>query len=364
MRITLVSLSADRSRGGAESYTLDLARRLAGCGHAVTLISGARATSRNTQDGYLQITVPATGMTRSRRYLRFVAGVEEWLREHPQDIVHAMLPMPSCDVYHPHAGIAMAAVQGKPIQTLSNPRRRLFARIEHQLLHGANPPVILCLSNYVKSEFLKYYPNFPQDNLVKLFNAVDLNHHSPPVDRRVDAPVEALMVAQDFKRKGLATAIRALAEAPAVKLTVVGRDDPTKFRNLAEQIGVTHRIEFAGPQSDVRPFYQRAGFLVLPTRHDPCSLVVLEALAHGLPVISTRFNGACEIMENGRHGWIMNSADDPHELAGAMNQLSDPATLTTTTRNCISLRPELSYEHHLKCLVSAYETILKQRNHA
>jgi UDP-glucose:(heptosyl)LPS alpha-1,3-glucosyltransferase len=366
MRITLVSLSADSSRGGAESYTLDLARRLVECGHTITLISGARGTTHalgsSTKDGYTHVTVPASGVTRSRRYLRFAMGVESWIREHPQDIIHAMLPLPSCHVYHPHAGIAIAAIQGKPIQTLSNPRRRLFAKTEHQLLTSSHPPVILCLSDYVKAEFLRYYPDFPEENMVKLFNAVDLDHHVPAGDKNTGSPVEALMVAQDFKRKGLATAIRALAEAPAVKLTVVGRDNPKKFQHLAERLGVSNRVDFVGPQADVRPFYRRAGFLVLPTRHDPCSLVVLEALAQGLPVISTRYNGACEIMENGRHGWIMDSADDPHELADAMNQLSDSTTLKTITHNCVSLRPALSYEHHLQCLVAAYDSILKQRN--
>jgi UDP-glucose:(heptosyl)LPS alpha-1,3-glucosyltransferase len=147
-----------------------------------------------------------------------------------------------------------------------------------------------------------------------------------------------------------------------VKLTVVGRDDPKKFRRLAERLGVLDRIDFVGPQADVRPFYHRADFLILPTRHDPCSLVVLEALACGLPVISTRFNGACEIMENGVHGWVLDSADDPRELAHAMNQLSDPAILKMITSNCASLRPALSYDNHLQSLMAIYEAILSQRN--
>jgi UDP-glucose:(heptosyl)LPS alpha-1,3-glucosyltransferase len=368
MRITLVSLSADPSRGGAEAYTVDLARRLAGCGQQVTLISGEKsascATRREAPGGDVHVTVPARGITRSRSYLNFVRGVEEWIRKEPQDIVHAMLPMPSCDIYHPHAGIAMAAIQGKPVQTLSNPRRRLFAKVEHQLLTGAEPPVILCLSDYIKAAFLRYYPEFPGQKMVKLFNAVNLDHYPPAEPKEPTLPVEALIVAQDFERKGLATVIHAMADAPGVKLTVVGRDDPGKFRRLAQRLGVADRVEFAGPQTDVRPFYHRADFLVLPTRHDPCSLVVLEALAVGLPVISTRFNGACEIMENGVHGWILDHADDPRELAAAMNRLADPTALKATTSHCATLRPALSYENHLQTLMGVYESLLSERKRA
>src|SRR5439155_7596627 len=99
-----------------------------------------------------------------------------------------------------------------------------------------------------------------------------------------------------------------------LKLTVVGRNDG----KLRPPPDAAARVSFAGAVADPRPFYRDADFFVLPTKHDPCSLVVLEALAMGLPVISTKFNGACEIMTDGVHGYVLDDPADVNALAAAM----------------------------------------------
>ena len=114
------------------------------------------------------------------------------------------------------------------------------------------------------------------------------------------------------------------------------------------------RVSFAGAAADPRPFYNDADFFVLPTRHDPCSLVVLEALAMGLPVISTKFNGACEIMTDGVHGYVLDDPADVDALAGAMRKLLDPRRRAEMSQACLELRPKLSYEHHLDRLEEIY----------
>jgi UDP-glucose:(heptosyl)LPS alpha-1,3-glucosyltransferase len=366
MKIALIILNADTSRGGAERYTVELADAMARRGHSITLLSGVRRLKRlsvTDGGGWSKVGIPMNGLTRSAKYECFSRGVESWLAGHPQDLTHAMLPMRQCDIYHPHAGLAVDALRGKPVQTLLNPRRRLFARIERDLLTGPHPPVVLCLSDMVRREFLQTYPAYAPDRLKLLFNAVDLERFQPPPARATPPPAEALLVAQSFKLKGVATAIRALAEAPGVTLTVVGRDHPGPYLALAGKLGVAGRVRFEGAQTDVRPFYQRATFLVLPTRRDSCSLVVLEALACGLPVISTRFNGACEIMRDGTHGRILDEADDAAALAAAMRRLCDPATVAHMQAACVALRPELSQESHLDTLAGIYQDAAARRPH-
>lgn len=366
MKLAIVILNADPSRGGAERYTVELAKAMACRGHQVTLLSGgARMSSvRETVEGKLtRVEVSANGPTRSAKYECFSRGVERWLAGHAHDLIHAMLPMRRCDIYHPHAGLAVDALRGKPVQTFFNPRRRLFARIERDLLGSPNPPVVLCLSDLVRREFVRSYPAFPQDRLRPLFNAVDLERFQPPSTRPMPPPAEALLVAQSFKLKGVATAIRALADAPEVTLTVVGRDRPGPYQSLARRLGVSDRVRFEGAQRDVRPFYQRASFLVLPTGRDSCSLVVLEALACGLPVISTRFNGACEIMSHGIHGEILDDPQDADALAAAMRRLCDPATAARMRDACVALRPELSEEKHLDTLASIYQAAAARGAH-
>src|SRR5437764_4999522 len=102
-----------------------------------------------------------------------------------------------------------------------------------------------------------------------------------------------------------------MLEEPKLKIMVVGNRD-AKFHPPPDAAA---QVSFAGEVADTRPFYRDADFFVLPTRHDPCSLVVLEALAMGLPVISTKFNSATEIMADGVHGFILPDPDDVDALA-------------------------------------------------
>jgi len=96
---------------------------------------------------------------------------------------------------------------------------------------------------------------------------------------------------------------------------------------------------------------------VLPTRHDPCSLVVLEALAMGVPVISTVFNGACEIMHDGQEGFVLDDPGDIPALAEAMTRLMDTEFRAAMSRACLELRPALAYEKHVERLLGIYASV-------
>ncbi|HEX5242000.1 MAG TPA: glycosyltransferase family 4 protein, partial [Tepidisphaeraceae bacterium] len=207
----------------------------------------------------------------------------------------------------------------------------------------------------------------PADRLATLFNAVDLKKFDPdarPETRDavrgrfgvVADDVMALMIAQDFARKGLAVAIEAIAKCadPRLKLVVVGRDDPSSYQRQAEAVGVANQVVFAGATDDPYSFYRAADLFVLPTRHDPCSLVVLESLAMGLPVISTRFNGASEIMESGKHGFVLENPGDSDALAAAMKSLSGAKPRSEMGNACRELRSRLSYDFHVDQLLKFY----------
>ncbi|HTW94969.1 MAG TPA: glycosyltransferase [Tepidisphaeraceae bacterium] len=346
LKIALVIYHADPARGGAERYTADLAAALAARGQETHLLS---ADFGPEIAGVNFVPLESTGLTRTRRYEGLLLSLEEKLSAGNYDIVHAMLPVPRCDFYHPHAGIAAMARN----QTF-NPRRRRFAAVERELLTGGHPPVILCLSNFIKSTFSRHY-SLPDDRLVTLFNAVDLKKFTPASERKSN-DIVALMIAQDFARKGLSQAVAAVAQISdaRLKLKVVGRPDPSAYQRQAEQLGVAHRIIFAGPTSNVRDEYAAADFFLLPTRHDPCSLVVLEALAMGLPVISTVFNGACEIMQNGKHGFVLPNPDDIPALAAAIISVMDDSIRRAMRDACLELRPSLSFEAHVSRLLAIY----------
>lgn len=376
MKIALVILHADPARGGAERYTIDLAHELARRGEDVWVLA---STFSKTNPPLQTIELKANGLTRAARYDSFLNSLDRHLDASGYDMVHTMLPVRRCDIYHPHAGIAADAVlhghekhsgalrRGLArLATRMNRRRQRFAHVERELLSRSEPPIVLCLSEYVKQTVRKHY-GLPEEKLATLFNGVDLTRFDR--SERAHAAVRirqqfhisndrvvALMIAQDFERKGLRQAIAAVARLndPRLVLLVVGKQESSPYQNLAISLGIADRVVFAGPTSDPTSFYRAADFFVLPTRHDPCSLVVLEALAMGLPVISTRSNGACEIMQNGVHGFVLDDPSDIDALSMGMQRMLDAQKRSEMSSACLQLRPSLSNNRHVDHLLQIY----------
>ncbi|MBI1347388.1 glycosyltransferase [bacterium] len=385
MRVGLVILHADPARGGAERYTVDLAAALARRGIESSLIS---STPGPEIPGVTPVVLPARGLSRSGRYLRWLRAVETHRAAANYDIVHAALPIRDCDVYHPHAGLAAEAVErghlkrtgwsrlGSWMGNQLNGRRQAFAFVERKLLSGSRRPIVISLSSYVQTAIRQFY-RLPEDRHACLFNAVDLQRFDPAATHSAgttwrqslgcsDQDVLALMIAQDFARKGLSEAIAAVAQVPdpRLKLVVVGKPDPTAWQQQAQSLGVTHRVIFSGPTTQPAACYRGADFFVLPTKHDPCSLVVLEALAMGLPVITTTRNGAAEAMIAGQHGEVLADPDDVPTLADAMNHLCQDTVRSAMAERCLALRTRLSYDHHVETLLGIYGRVQPQRRAA
>jgi UDP-glucose:(heptosyl)LPS alpha-1,3-glucosyltransferase len=383
VKVALVILHADASRGGAERYTLDLAEGLVRRGHDVSIWA---SSFQDKPTAGKRVLVAAGGLTRTGKYDSFNAEVIRADLAQAPDVIHAMLPVFRCDIYHPHAGIAAEGVSRghlnksgnlrRAIAWLGNQtnlRRRRFAAVERKILANSQrrTPMVFCLSNLIKERVKRQYPTVSDEKLVSLFNGIDLTRFNPESDPRAKSAVRkrfgladdalvALMLAQDFERKGLAQAIRALAMAqnPKVFLLVGGKPDPTKYKKLAFSLCVADRVIFAGAISNPADFYLAADFFVLPTRFDPCSLVVLEALAMGLPVISTSKNGACEVMQDGVHGRVLADPDDVPALADAMREIMDPSRRVEIAQACLQLRPILSQEAHLDKVEKQYRRVL------
>ena len=156
-----------------------------------------------------------------------------------------------------------------------------------------------------------------------IYNGVDRERFSP--DRLRHKPPAAivelglepgiptiLFVGSGFKRKGLHFLIAALPRMQRrdSRLLVVGHGRTSPYERLAAKLGVAQRVRFLGPQPAVERFYAAGRVLALPTIYDPCSNVVLEALAGGLPVVTTAANGASEFIQPGKNGAILARPDD------------------------------------------------------
>src|SRR6185369_6067516 len=96
------------------------------------------------------------------------------------------------------------------------------------------------------------------------------------------------------------------------------------YARMAATLGVADRVVFAGPQVDAKPFFGAADAFVLPTRYDPLPNAALEAMACGLPVVTSTKSGAAELVARHDAGFVCD-ARDVAALGGHLRALTDPA---------------------------------------
>jgi UDP-glucose:(heptosyl)LPS alpha-1,3-glucosyltransferase len=124
---------------------------------------------------------------------------------------------------------------------------------------------------------------------------------------------------------------------------------------MARRLGVEERVLFLGFYPDVRSCFHASDFFVSPTYYDPCSLVVFEALSCGLPVITTACNGAGELIEDGREGYVVTAPDAQEELIAAIDRMALDQARAEMSENARKLGREQSFDQHVSRLVKVFE---------
>lgn len=386
MKVALVQETVDVRRGGAEASTLEMARHLAGLGLDVSIVySPAQSGPVATGEVHL-LPVPVRGFTRALRTYRFVQATQRLCRRPDFDIIHAVTPCLSANVYQPRGGTyaetvarSLALVSSPTVRWLKrqgrrfNLRQRFLFRLEATLLRKRRHRVfVAAVSDYVRRQVVSGY-GFPAERVHVVFNGVDIApltaeevaRQRAAQRKKLGVNTEArlvLFVAHNFKLKGLAELIRACAlsaaqQQPAWQLAVAGRDRPQRYRRLAHQFGIAERVHFVGTDTPIRDWYAAADVLAHPTWYDPCSRVVLEALSLGLPVVTTRFNGAAEVMETGRHGEAIDSPADIGALAAAIERTLQPDLRAACQADAARMHTNLSMARHARELADLYQRV-------
>lgn len=392
-RIAIITERANIALGGAERSVFELAAALSGLGPDVEVLAATGQTdSRN-----VRILCRDEG-NRRVGYGRFEQALKKHLSDNKYDIIHSVLPFAFADVYQPRGGTYVEAIVRhaashsstfvaicKRLTAFANLRRRALLRAERRLSRGADGPVIAALSQYVAEQFKRHYGAEPQ-RIVVIPNGVktDRQVNKDQADRlrsqilaaarlkEADNPVLLLFVANNFRLKGLAPLIRALSAAGRHDterkccLVVVGRDRTHPYRWLASRLGLAaagQRIVFLGSVSHIQSALSIADVAVLPTFYDPASRFVLEALAAGKPVITTRFNGAADLFVDGRHGKLIDAPENVEALAEAIRFFSDTGNIENASKAIIedNLKDNISVGRAAKELMVLYESILQKK---
>jgi len=386
MKVAVVIQSIEPRRGGAETSTVQFVHHLARRDCEVHVITSSRVPSSPAITVH---TVAVQGPTRNARGSQFLRQAEARVRPGDFDIVHSMVPIAGCDVYQPRGGTVPESVernlamipsrlgrQAKRIGNRLNLKQQSQLRREAQVLHRCSPTLVAAVSQYVVDQVRRHY-RLDESRIRLVFNGVDVPETTDELrqhDRRElreqfglgQDELVLLMVAHNFRLKGVGRGIEAVAElarrnGPSVSVLIVGRDSPARFRRLAERLGIAEKITFVGPSERVWALYHAADVLIHPTYYDPCSRVVLEALASGLPAITTRHNGAAEVIEEGVHGYVIDSADAADQLVDRIVRLADDEHRRACGRSGQQLRGRLGMGRHADEMLVVYDEIIRGR---
>lgn len=205
---------------------------------------------------------------------------------------------------------------GEVVRALANPFHHAVLAVETRNYRPGRYRRAIAVSPSVGRELTRFYGVDPERVRV-IPNAVDVSRFQPAdaaelrarVRRRhgfTDDDVVLLFVGKEFRRKGLVAVVDALPRLPStVRLLVVGGDDPRPFQAQARAAGVADRVVFAGHSPAVHEEFQAGDVFVFPTMYEAFGLVLLEAAAAGMPVLSTALGVAEELVEEGRNGSII-----------------------------------------------------------
>ncbi|UCD28881.1 MAG: glycosyltransferase family 4 protein [Planctomycetota bacterium] len=391
MNVALIMERIETWRGGAETSTISFAGHLADSGCKVSILTCSAIPSTPT---ITVVPIGASGALRAVKTWLFSRRTARYIREHHFDIVHCITPCPVADVYQPRGGTLPEALE-RNLATRGNPlyrgikrvfqttslKYRVVAALERRLLNRRYTPWVIAISQYVVDQLERHY-NFDASRIRQIFNGVDPDL-TPLGERKTrrtqirrqfklaDDDLFVLCVAHNFKLKGVAKLIEALAllrarqrqdcQASGRRIygVIVGRDNPTGYMKLAHHLGIADRIIFAGPTQRIHAFYHAADLLAHPTYYDPCSRVVLEAMAAGLPVITTGYNGAAERIKNGKQGYVIDSPMKVEALADGIDRLSDDKHRRECASNACTAVANITMKEHTQEVLSLYEEIIK-----
>ncbi|WP_449244015.1 glycosyltransferase family 4 protein [Desulfobacca acetoxidans] len=327
--------------GGAENTLLCLSRELVRAGHEVTIIAAQPRppVAREVLAGLNWHRVPVwPGKT--GRILGFAVNARRLLHRSRFDIIFSLERTLSQDVYRAGDGCHREWLRRRqPYDTTlgrlhlaGSPFHQTLLWLEKRLFQDPRLKLVIANSRQVESEIRRHY-RVPPSKIRVIYNGVDrerfnrfrMSELRPGAvgSQKCDFQRSSILfVGSGFRRKGLNFLIAAMAERRLrqCQLLVVGPGRTAPYQRLAQKLGIAGQVQFLGPQTRVENYYAVSRVLALPTIYDPCSNVVLEALACGLPVVTTSANGASEFIRTGENGVVLNRPDDRAALAAALEE--------------------------------------------
>ncbi|MBI4712954.1 MAG: glycosyltransferase family 4 protein [Planctomycetes bacterium] len=351
MRIALVIYNYSDSKGGVERYVADLTKHLLADGHEVHIFCHRLLDKPpEGQPAPVFHIIDADSVYPPLRYSHFARNVARELAGQKYDIIQGFGRTYSQDIYRVGSGChweylkhrhpSMSHIFGQALQWL-NPRNRIVMHLEKRSFAPGAYKKVICISKMVKREIQHYY-NVADEAIEVIYNGVDLDRFNPDnrgkyrlsVRERFNLKEEDIVIlftGSGFERKGLRYAIETfslLTKNLPLKLLVVGNGNIAKYTGFARRLGVAEQVVFAGPQDRIEQYYAASDIFLFPTLYEPFGTVCLEAMASGLPVVTSRSCGASEIMTDSLDSFVVDDPRDVRALAQKVGFLLTPSFKT------------------------------------
>lgn len=335
MRIAIVTHKFVKGDGQGRVNS-EVVREALRQGHYLTLIASEVAEEFLAHPAVTWIPIPVKGWpTALLQYQVFAWRSARWISRHRKEFdvlqVNGFTTWASADVSAVH--FVHTAWLRSPVHS-SRLRRDLYglyqwvytslnAGLERRAF--AQAKVVVAVSQQIRAELLQ--AGVPSERICVIVNGVDTSEFHPGPARRtalgLPEEVPLALFAGDIRtpRKNLDTVLKALVSATGIHLAVAGETAGSPYPALSAELGLAARVHFLGYRWDIPDLMRASDLFVFPSRYEACSLVLLEALASGLPIITAATAGGSEVVTQDC-GVVLPDPNDAAALADALCRMT------------------------------------------
>jgi UDP-glucose:(heptosyl)LPS alpha-1,3-glucosyltransferase len=369
--------------GGAESFSSSLIKHLADKDHEIHIFAIKWETDKQYKNIYFH-KVPAITFISFLRDFSFALSSYYLLKKQKNrfDIIQTHDKTLFQDIYRAGDGCHIEWLKQRwkrlglagRVSIILNPYHWLILGLERSIFKKHRFKKIIAISRLVKDNIMDNY-RVPSADIEVIYNGVDLERFHPDNRKKYRNEIRqkygltgddfvVLFVGSGFERKGVKYLIEAVESiSKPLTLMIVGKGSGKRFKKPPHPVPLPNgergrRIIFCGPQKEIYKYYAAADVFVFPTIYEPFGNVHLEALASGLPVITTKNSGASEIIENGKQGFVIENPEGIiEEIVERIIHIMDRNVNQRMSVEARKLAESFSFEKHIQKMHELYNTI-------
>ena len=364
--------------GGAEQFVSGYTNQLANMGHEIHIFASQWAPSNHPN-----IKIHSVRTIRRNSFLRvlsFAWFARQSIRFESFDIVQSHERIWHQGIYRAGDGCHREWLERRACYLPFIKRfffrfnlfHQLILRLEKRIFEKGECKKIIAISEMVKRDILKHY-QLPEDRVKVVYNGVQLDRFNPSNRkffrdeirqqlRISDEEVMILFVGSGFERKGLEYLIKSVQymKQKNWRLVLVGKGKWKRYLGFASKEN-QGKITHLEPIDEIEKMYAAADFFVLPSIYEPFGNANLEALASGLPIITSRNCGAAEIITPKKEGIVLEDPSDYKAIADAIDFLMDSKIRESMGESARLLAEKFTQERNASEMLEVYQKLIDHK---